>query len=134
MPSPKTTLWESEFSEIGDLPLWNANVIPWMKERGDEYKRVAHSEAKRRGYVFDKSKMEYECPPKFKMFATRGVNLIAVGWEEGVLRCAFAGKDGAKFWQYAGVPEAECEKLKRSPFPDKLFSTNVRNKFKGQSE
>jgi hypothetical protein len=66
--------------------------------------------------------------PKFKMYATRGHNLLGVGWDNGVLRCAFAGKDGALFGRFTGVPEAEFLKLKRSPFPDRLFSTNIRNK------
>lgn len=71
-----------------------------------------------------------EPKPEFKMFATRGTNLIAVGWETGTLRCAFAGKNGAKFYLFPGVPEAEFQKLKNSPFPDRLFSTNIKGKYK----
>lgn len=67
---------------------------------------------------------------EFKMFATRGTNLIAVGWDGGVLRCAFASKTGARFYEYPGVPEAEFIKLKTSPYPDRLFTTNIKGKFK----
>lgn len=72
--------------------------------------------------------------PQFKMFATRGTNLIAVGWENGTLRCAFAGKDGARFYRYSGVPEAEKEKLLKSPYPDRLFTTNIKGKFPVEAE
>lgn len=83
------------------------------------------------GYSFQPECATAPEPPKpeWQMFATRGRNLIAVGWKEGVLRCAFAGKDGAKFYCYDGVPEAEFVKLKNSPFPDRLFSTNCKGKY-----
>lgn len=66
----------------------------------------------------------------WRMYATKGRNLIGVGWRDGVLRCAFAGKDGHRFYSYAAVAEAEFNKLRRSPFPDKLFYTNIKGKYK----
>jgi hypothetical protein len=72
-------------------------------------------------------------PPKWQMFATRGANLIAVGWREVVLRCAFASKDGAKFYCYNGVPEGEFIKLRNSPYPDRLFATNIKGKYPVQA-
>ena len=53
--------------------------------------------------------------------------LIAVGWSDGVLVCQFKT---AK-WSYAGVPEAEFVKLRRSPFAYLIFTTNIKNKFPG---
>jgi hypothetical protein len=48
-------LWKDELMIIGNrIGIWNQNVIPWMHERGDEYKRFAHAEAKRRGWKYDK--------------------------------------------------------------------------------
>lgn len=75
-----------------------------------------------------------EPEPEFKMHATRGTNLIAVGWENGTLRCAFASKTGARFYKYFGVPEAEFEKLRKSPYPDRLFASNIKNKFKSERD
>lgn len=71
----------------------------------------------------------------WKMEATRGKNLIAVAWRDGVLRCAFASKDGARFYLYPGVPEAEKLKLLRSPYPDGLWS-KLKKKYslKGEKE
>jgi len=51
--------------------------------------------------------------------------LIAVGWEDGVLICQFKT---AKY-SYAGVPEAEFIKLRRSPFVYRIFTTNIKGKF-----
>lgn len=67
--------------------------------------------------------------PQWNMHATKGHNLIGVGWEDGVLRCAFAGKDGKRFYRYGNVPEAEFVKLRNSPFPDRIFTTNIKAKY-----
>jgi hypothetical protein len=53
--------------------------------------------------------------------------LIAVGWDEGVLVCQFKT---AK-WSYAGVPEAEVIKLKNSPFAYRIFARNIKHKYPG---
>jgi len=53
-------IWTEEFAAIGnDLHLWNKNVIPWMKQRGNVYKRFAHTEAMRRGYKYSRELKEY---------------------------------------------------------------------------
>ena len=77
-----------------------------------------------------------EPKPEWKMTATRGRNLIGVGWSDGILRCAFAGQAyGVRaFYRYKGVPEAEYLKLTRSPFPDRLFTTNIRSKYAVEKE
>ena len=53
--------------------------------------------------------------------------LIAVGWDDGVLVCQFKT---AK-WSYAGVPEAEVIKLKNSPFAYHIFARNIKHKYPG---
>lgn len=63
--------------------------------------------------------------PAFKMFATRGHNLIAVGWDDRGLTAQFSS--GAK-WLYYGVPEETKIKLLKVPFPDKLFVQLVKSK------
>ena len=60
------------------------------------------------------------------MHKTKGWNLLAVGWRDGVLTCEFPG---GRQYRYAGVPEEECAKLIRSPFPDKLFTSNIKGKY-----
>lgn len=69
-----------------------------------------------------------------KMFAAKGTNLIGVGWFDGTMRCAFAGKDGATFGRFAGVPEEAALKLIRSPYPDKLFSQIIKGKYQYERE
>lgn len=73
-------------------------------------------------------------PPQFAMLATKGTNVIGVGWKDGVLRVAFAGKTGPRFGRYKGVPRTEAEKLVRSPFPDKLFTQIIKGKYEYESE
>ena len=126
-----THVWDAEFAAIGTVEQWNVNVIPWMKDRGDEYKRHAHAEAKRRGYQFDRDKMEYVHP--WDMSAAKGVNLIACGWRDGVLRCIFATKNGNSVYMFGDaanpVPKETSEKLLKSPYPDKLFAQIVKGKY-----
>lgn len=121
-----TELWAAILDAIPNVGAWNVNVPRLVRENGDEFKKFAQSEAKRRGYEFDRGMMAYRVP--WRMFALRGRNIIAAGWQEGVLRVAFAGKDGAKFWRYRGVPEAEFEKLKKVPYPDRIFHSNIKSK------
>lgn len=111
---------------VDTVDLWNRNILPKMREHSDDYKKLAHAEAKRRGYEYDKVLGLYREP--WKMYALKGRNVIAAGWRDGVLRVAFAGKDGARFYCYSGVPEAEFMKLRNSPFPDRLFTTNIKGK------
>lgn len=122
-------VWASVLSAIPDVDIWNAN-IPELKrlteKYGPECRAYIVAEANRRGYEYDRNLKAYRLP--WKMFAIKGRNVIAAGWQNGVLRLAFAGKGGAKFWRYKGVPEAEFEKLKRVPYPDRIFTINIKNK------
>jgi hypothetical protein len=53
--------WREEFAIIdGRLSLWNLNVIPFMGQRGEEYKKFAHAEAKRLGWRYNKALHAYE--------------------------------------------------------------------------
>lgn len=77
-------------------------------------------------------------PPKiaWNMVATRGTNVIGVGWREGVLRVCFAGNDGPRYGRYTGVPEAEFVKLSnpKNPYIDRLFTTNIKSKYPYERE
>jgi len=119
-------VWAAILEAIPDVQRWNVNVPRLVQENGAEFKKYAQAEAKKRGYEFDRELMAYRIP--WKMYALRGRNVIAAGWQEGVLRVAFAGKEGAKFWRYKGVPEAEFDKLRKVPYPDKIFHSNIKSK------
>ncbi len=62
-----------------------------------------------------------------KLYAVTDPNhqLVAVGWDDGVLVCQFKT---AK-WSYAGVPEAESVKLRRVPYAYRIFTTNIKGKY-----
>ena len=62
-------IWRMEFDAIGDsLELFNRNVLPWMRGQNlqpldirlhdssalVDYKRIAHSEATKHGWKYDK--------------------------------------------------------------------------------
>lgn len=72
-----------------------------------------------------------ELPVRWEMWKTKGKNLIAAGWDDGVLRVTFKGN---RSYRYRGVPLIEWEKLVRSPFPDRLFTTNIKGKYPVQAE
>ena len=58
----------------------------------------------------------------------RGRNVKQVGCVDGYFLVRF--HTGA-LWVYGpNVPDGECEKLLRVPYPDKLFTINIKNKFK----
>jgi hypothetical protein len=83
--------------------------------------------------------MEPKCAPQpkpeFRMWATRGTNLIAVGYQDGVLRCAFAAKRGATFYRFPGAPEFIKDDLIKNPYPDKRWAY-LKKKYdlKGEAE
>ena len=64
---------------------------------------------------------------RIKLYGVTDPNhqLLAVGWDDGVLVCQFKT---AK-WGYAGVPEAEFVKLKRAPYAYRIFTTNIKGKY-----
>ena len=66
-------------------------------------------------------------PRQIAMYGVTDPNkqLIAVGWDDGVLVCQFKT---AK-WSYAGVPEAEFVKLRRVPYAYRIFTANIKGKY-----
>ena len=117
--------WHEALSEC-DCAELNRLIKPAVeaRERGDaEPAKLLAAEAKRRGYVFQDGAYK-DVPP---MVITKGRNLLRVGWRDGVLYATFTS--GPKIYEYPGVPHAEYFKLTRSPFPDKLFFTNIKGKF-----
>lgn len=122
-------VWSSILSAIPDVETWNRNLGEFKRlteQYGPECRAFIKAEAERRGYMYDRELRAYRIP--WKMYALRGRNVIAAGWQEGVLRVAFAKDGAATFWRYKGVPEAEFDKLRRVPFPDKIFHSNIRAK------
>jgi hypothetical protein len=124
-----TFLWQTEFAALETVEQWNSNIPSLVRERGSEYKAFAQAEAKARGYVFDKEKVQYVEGP-IPVTGTKGRNLTAVGWRDGTLRCVFEReRNNISIYTYAGVPKEEYEKLLRSPYPDRLHSTNIKGKY-----
>lgn len=63
-PSAETRQeWACAFAECLNVGEWNRLILPMMKERGKEFIVAAAGEAKRRGYVGDRSTGKY-CDPK----------------------------------------------------------------------
>jgi len=135
-------IWQEEFDAIESnatgsasfVLRWNQNVIPWMEYRGNEYKRVAHAYALKKGLEFDKAKHAYILP--WPMKAVRGKNLVDVGWKDGVLRVGFNSKTGPRYYHSIGdkVDREVAVKLCRSPYPDNLYSQIVSKKIAMERE
>lgn len=58
----------------------------------------------------------------------KGRNLHAIGWHNGYMVVIF--KTSRDRWVYGPqIPEVEKDKLLRVPYPDKLFTGNIKAKF-----
>lgn len=56
-------------------------------------------------------------------------NLDRIGWTNGYMLVQFKGRPDR--WVYGpAIPEVELQKILRVPYPDKIFTTNIKNKFK----
>ena len=56
-------------------------------------------------------------------------NLRAVGWADGYMVVRFW--TGPTQWIYGpNIPEDERDKLLRVPYPDKIFDSNIKSKFR----
>ena len=64
--------------------------------------------------------------PQFPVAKAR--NLGTVGWWAGYFTVKFKGRPT---WYIFGpnVPEAELLKIVKNPFPDRIFTTNIKNKY-----
>jgi hypothetical protein len=59
----------------------------------------------------------------------RAKNLDLIGWHDGYVLVVFMGRL-TRYIFGPGIPESEVEKIVQNPFPDRLFSTNIRSKYK----
>ena len=56
-------------------------------------------------------------------------NLDLIGWSEGYVLVQFKGR--SQQWIYGpAIPEDEVAKVLRVPYPDKIFTLCIKNKFK----
>ena len=55
-------------------------------------------------------------------------NLSWVGWWNGYLVVCFRGR-GTNYIFGPAIPEAEFDKIVKNPFPDRIFTTNIKNKY-----
>ena len=59
---------------------------------------------------------------------SRGKNLDLLGWVDGYLLVVFRGRP-TRYIFGPNIPESEFHKILKNPFPDRLFTTNIKNKF-----
>lgn len=62
------------------------------------------------------------------MEVTRGKNLHRIGWRDGYLTVKFRGREAVYIFG-PGVPRKRAEQLLRVPYPDKLFTQVIKDKF-----
>lgn len=62
-------------------------------------------------------------------FVTKAHNLDRIGWCDGYLLVRFRGRSTLYIFG-PNIPECEYDKIMANPFPDKLFSTNIRAKYR----
>jgi hypothetical protein len=58
----------------------------------------------------------------------KGRNLKRIGWTAGYMLVQFARPQQYIFGP--NIPEPELAKILANPFPDRLFTTNIKNKFR----
>ena len=55
-------------------------------------------------------------------------NLDRIGWSNGYVLVQFKGRPDRYIFGPA-IPESEVDKVLKNPFPDRLFTVNIKNKF-----
>ena len=56
-------------------------------------------------------------------------NLHLIAWTDGYVMVQFKGKPDR--WIYGpAIPQDEVAKILRVPYPDKIFTSNIRNKYR----
>ena len=55
-------------------------------------------------------------------------NLNCIGWSNGYVLVQFKGRPDRYIFGPA-IPDSEVDKVLKNPFPDRLFTTNIKNKF-----
>ena len=58
----------------------------------------------------------------------RGKNLHLIGWNSGYLLVKFRGR-AQQYVFGPDIPEAEFANILSNPFPDRIFTTNIKSKF-----
>ena len=66
-------------------------------------------------------KFDLQSVPKAK-------NLDRIGWSNGYVLVQFKGRPD-RYVFGPSIPQTEVEKVIKNPFPDRLFTTNIKNKF-----
>ena len=56
-------------------------------------------------------------------------NLDLIGWAGGYMLVQFKGRP-TRYVFGPNISEAEFDKILVNPYPDRLFTTNIRNRFK----
>lgn len=56
-------------------------------------------------------------------------NLSSIAWHSGYLVVKFKGRSTLYIFG-PNIPEAEQDKILANPFPDRLFTTNIKNKYR----
>lgn len=125
-------VWAVILAAIPDVEAWNVNLPRLVAENGPEFKRFAQEEAGKRGYLWAPIGRQYVHP--WAIRACSGKNVIGVGWKGGQLAVIFASKDGPRRYESVSheVPIEVANKLANSPFPDKLYSQIVKDKYEMQ--
>jgi len=119
--SPEEQRWKPTIDECDSLADFNKYIVPAMKTRGDIFKHMAATEARRRGYKADKAAGVYvEGPKLLNLRLTKGRNIIRVDWHDGTLYVEFASSP--KVYEYPDCPEVWCINLLKSPYPDHLWA------------
>ena len=91
MSTLQTAQWKEEFAANLSLESWNRNILPLMHSLGDEYKRAAHAVARGRNWTYSGIVEEYV--QAWTMKPCQGKNLLSVGYQDGILRIGFHGKN-----------------------------------------
>lgn len=126
MTATERTTWEIAIEGADTLDSINQLIKIAKEQENRDAAVLVAVKAKLMGYVADKELGAYKVPKSLvQMHRTKGRNLLYVGWENGDLHCTFSTSRGI----FKNVPEAEFDKLRRVPYPDKLFSTNIKGKF-----
>lgn len=126
MTPEETSNWKAAIADATDLRLINILRKLAVDQDNREAAALVSAKAKLMGFVGNPKTGLYEVyVPPVQMHRTRGHNLLYIGWDNGNLHCTFATSRGI----FKNVPEAEFDKLRKVPFPDKLFTQVIKGKY-----
>lgn len=126
MTATECSIWEIAIDGADTLDSINQLIRIAREQENRDAALLVAVKAKLMGYVADKELGAYKVPkPTVQMHRTKGRNLLYVGWENGNLHCTFPGGR----YIYKNIPECEFDKLRKNPYPDKLFTLIVKSKY-----